>query len=231
MKAYIIFRDRVTYGNLCLEAMQRAGLETTVVDHGSTWPEAVEWLRDLQESGVQVVHDGGGNPRDLWMRDWFRAVNARERYVVTDPDTIPSEGCPLDWPQRLSEILDRHPNYHKAGLGLRIDRIPEHFARRPDVLAWEAHFWEQRVGDGVFHADIDTTLAVHAPMTDVGCHSFSAVRTDFPYVADHLAWYEDYASLSDELRYYYGHAEPGISCWTPVPGFADQEFLKATGAL
>jgi hypothetical protein len=215
LRAFIIFRDRVTYGRLCLAAMQAAGLETTIVDHGTTWPEAVDWLRDVQKAGVRVVDDGGGNPRDLWTRGWFRAANAREKYVVTDPDVVPSEGCPLDWPWHLAEVLSRHPRYHKAGLGLRIDRIPAHYSQRENVIGWEAHFWDNEVEPGVFHADVDTTLAVHVPMMDVGCHSFSAVRTGFPYVADHLAWHEDYANLSAELAYYHAHAEPGISCWTP----------------
>lgn len=215
VKAFIIFRDRVTYGRLCLAAFQAAGLETTIVDHGSTWPEAVDWLRELKKSGVPVIDEGGGNPRDLWQREWFRSACAREKYVVNDPDVIPSEECPPDWPQHLSEILDRHPNYHKIGLGLRIDRIPEHYTQRSNVIGWEAHFWDHEVEHGVYHADVDTTLAVHIPMMDMGCHSFSAMRTGFPYVADHVAWYEDYRNLSEELAYYHSHAEEGISCWTP----------------
>jgi hypothetical protein len=213
--AFIVLRDRVSYARQCVAAMDAAGLEPVIVDHGSTWPEAVEWLAEQKKAGVTVI-DSSGHPRGLWEHDWFRQMCGSDRYVVNDPDVVPSEDCPLDWPQRLSEILDRHMGYHKAGLGLRIDRIPHHFARRNDVIGWESHFWDQSLEDNVFVADVDTTLALHQPLSVVGTHSMRALRTGFPYVADHLAWYEDYGNLPGELQHYYAHGEPGVSCWTPV---------------
>lgn len=215
VKAFIIFRDRVTYANRCWIALAKAGLEPVVVDQGSTWPGALDWLDDLAQDGLEVLRRDGGHPRSLWHWEPFRAACGTDRYVVTDCDVIPSDDCPLDWPGQLSGLLDRHPEYDKAGLGLRIDRIPEHYQRRDHVLKWEQKFWDEPLNGAqlkVYKAPIDTTLAMYrGPGFDV---TLSALRTGHPYVADHVAWYEDYSELDEELRWYHEHAEPGISYWT-----------------
>lgn len=215
MKAFVIFRDRVTYGRPCVAALQAAGLDIVIADHGTTHPEALAWLDDLEDQGVTVVRCGPGHhPRDLWAHGWFRNACGNERYVVTDPDVVPSDDCPPDWLQHLGKILDAHPGVRKAGLGLRTDRVPTHYGRRDQVIEWERQFWQHPVANGVYKAPVDTTLALHAPLADGEAHTFAALRTGAPYVADHLAWYEDHADLPDDLRHYHDHAEPEISFWT-----------------
>jgi hypothetical protein len=221
VKAFIIFRDRVTYAHLCLTAMTEAGLDPVIIDQGSTWPLAKDYLKAIEVAGVQVMHRGGGHPRTLWDWEPFREACGTGRYVVTDCDVVPSEECPLDWPGQLSWLLDRHPEYSKAGLGLRLDRIPDTYQRKDHVLKWERKFWADRLdgaqlnGAKVYKAPVDTTLALYQPLTEREFDiSLSALRIGHPYVADHLAWYEDYAELDEELRYYHEHAEPGISYWT-----------------
>lgn len=211
MRAFIIFRDRVSYARRCMVAMMAAGLEPVIVDHGSTWPPAVVWLDHLEQSGVTVLHRGGGHPRALWHWEPFQdARGVAERYVVTDPDVVPSGGCPADWPAHLAEILDRYPGYSKVGLGLRTDNIPGHYARRQQVIDWEAQFWVYPAADGTYRAPVDTTLALYQAGSGFDMNS---LRTGPPYTADHLAWHEDLDSLPDEIRHYYEHAEPGISYW------------------
>jgi hypothetical protein len=216
VKAFIVLRDRVTYARRCLMALLEAGLEPVVVDHGSTWPEAVAWLDWLEMDGRLVLRRGGGRPQAIWEWEPFREACGSERYILTDPDSVPSEDCPPDWPARLSALLDRFPK-QKAGLGLRIDRIPPHYQRRDHVLSWEQQFWQQPLADGVYDAAIDTTLAMYRPLSKVPYPSGDALRTGPPYVADHLAWYEDLDDLTPELRWYYEHIEPGIAFWT-APG-------------
>ena len=113
-------------------------------------------------------------------------------------------------------MLDRFPR-QKAGLGLRIDRIPPHYQRRDHVLAWERQFWERQLAPGVFDAGIDTTLAMYRSLSEAPSPGIPALRTGPPYVADHLAWYENLDELTPELSYYYEHIEPGIAFWT-APG-------------
>lgn len=212
MKAFIIFRDRVTYAHLCLTAMTEAGLEPAVVDQGSTWPLALDWLKAIAAAGVPVLYRGGGHPRGLWDWEPFNAARGNERYIVTDPDVVPGDDCPRDWPARLGALLDQYPQAAKAGLGLRTDDIPEHYSRRDQVTAWEAGFWASPAGDGAYWAAIDTTLALYRENS--GFTMNGALRTGPPYLASHLAWHENLDDPADEIRYYYEHTEPGIAHWT-----------------
>lgn len=211
MKAYIIFRDRVTYALACAEAMRAANLQPVIVDHGSTWPSAVAWLKQLEDRGTEVLYRGGGHPRHMW--DWGPFLDSRgtSRYVVTDPDVVPSHKCPLDWPRRLSGLLDEYPGSAKAGLGLRIDNLPAHYSRRQQVIDWEDQFWQDEVEPGVYRAPLDTTLAMYRERSRF---ELDGLRTGDPYVADHLAWHENLDDLPPETLYYYSHVERGISHWT-----------------
>lgn len=213
MKAFIIFRDRVTYARQCAAALAAAGLEVRVVDQGSSYPPAVAWLNGLEAAGEPVMRRGGGHPRGLWEWEPFRrAAGETGRYVVTDEDCVPD--CPPGWLQRLGELLDAHPEYPKAGLGLRTGDIPAHYERREQVTAWEARFAAQPLGDGSYTADTDTTLALYRPLGEQPGFTVRALRTGEPWLARHLAWYEDYDRLTPEQEHYHEHAEPGISHWT-----------------
>ena len=221
MKGFIITRDRATYTHLCLTALVEAGLDPVIADQGTSFPAAKDYLAAMESAGVPVLYRGGGHPRALWNWLPFRQMCGDDRYVVTDCDTIPSDDCPLDWPEVLSGLLDRHPEVSKVGLGLRLDRIPDTYQRKDHVVKWERKFWDEALdgdqvnGARVFKAPIDTTIALYPPLGDRSFDTtLSALRTGYPYVADHVAWYEDYDSLTEELHWYHEHAEPGISYWT-----------------
>ena len=214
MKAFVIFRDRVTYAQKCVAALQAAGLKPVIVDQGSTWPEAVAWLAWQESGGRTVLRHGDAHPRSLWGWLPFEQQVTGQRYVVTDPDVIPAEDCPRDWAAHLGQLLDDHPDVAKAGLGLRTDNLPEHYARRQQVIDWEQKFWNHPAGDGAYRAGVDTTLALYRegqPSFELG----SALRTGPPYMADHLPWHENLDDLPDEISYYYEHAVPGIAHWAP----------------
>lgn len=213
MKAFIVLRDRVTYAQRCAAVLAAAGLEVCIADHGSTWPPAVQWLAEAEAAGALVLRRGGGRPQTIWEWPPFRQACGSERYILTDPDSVPSDDCPLDWPSRLNTLLDRFGRL-KAGLGLRIDRIPLHYQRRDHVLSWESQFWQHPLAPGVYDANIDTTLALYRPLSEVPYPAGSALRTGAPYLADHLAWYENLDDLTPELSWYYEHIEPGIAFWT-----------------
>jgi hypothetical protein len=215
VRALVIYRDRVTYAQRCVASLTAAGLDVCLVDCGSTWLPAVHWLAEMEAAGTLVLYRGSGHhPQSLWRWEPFRTACGSGRYIVTDPDVVPSEDCPGDWVDHLNWLLDQYP-HEKAGLGLRLDRIPEIYQRRDHVLAWERQFWEHPLADGVYEAAVDTTLAMYRPLSEVPEFPLEwALRTGPPYVADHLAWYEDLYSLTTELRYYHEHADSGITYWT-----------------
>lgn len=215
MKGFIIFRDRVTYAHLCLTALIEAGVEPVVVDHGSTWPLAEDWLLAIEAAEVTVLRRGPGcHPRSLWEWDTFRELCGDQKYLVTDPDVVPSDDCPADWVNWLSTLLDRRPEISKAALGLRLDNIPDSYQNKNHVLEWERQFWVNMTADGVCETVVDTTMAVYRPLTEQPSFAMSALRTGPPYLADHLAWHEDLHNLDPELAWYHEHAERGISYWT-----------------
>lgn len=237
MRAFIVSRDRLGYLEKSLHALLRVGLDVTVVDHGSMWPDMLNWLDHLEHvsgpdgwrSDVHVWRDENRHPRDVWRADGPIAavVGPHEPFVVTDSDVVPDWDIPSDWVGWMKVTLDRYPALRKVGLGLRTDDLPEHYAHRDMVREWEAQY--QAVADGgrlipnaedgrgVF-ADIDTTLAMYRwyePFT-LG----PAMRLRAPYVARHLSWYEDSANLTPEQVYYRDHAEHGH--WRSPAGYADE---------
>ena len=52
MKAFIIFRDRVTYAHLCLTALTEAGLEPVIVDMIQPASRG-DWLKALHAAKVK----------------------------------------------------------------------------------------------------------------------------------------------------------------------------------
>ena len=218
MKAFMITRDRVTYARQTAEALDNAGLDTVIVDHGSTWEPMVAWLAERESGGTPVFRRGPGwHPRDLWTFGDFYRLAGRERYIATDPDTPPSRDCPSDWLDHMASVLDRFPEYPKVGMAMRIDNLPDHYQRKHQVLTWEGQYWSCFAGNDsdVFAANVDTTLALYQPLRHTSEHTLAALRTNFPYVAEHLPWYEDFGNLTDELKYYYEHGER-VSFWAPA---------------
>jgi hypothetical protein len=214
MKGFIIFRDRLTYASRCAAALSSAGLEVVIVDNGTTYPPAMAWLDVMEAKGTPVLRKGGGHPRELWGWVPFRELCGGDRYVVTDPDVVPADDCPDDWLAYLGKILDDSDS-PKAGLGLRTDNIPEWYQHREHVITWEQQFWDHPTGiGGIYAAQIDTTLALYQPLAENTAFTIEGLRTGPPYVAEHLAWYEDLDNLSPELQYYHENTEPGISFWT-----------------
>lgn len=211
MKSFIIFRDRVTYAKQCLTRLKDAGLDPYVVDHASTWPAAMLWLDELEQQGTRVLRRGSNAyPWQLWAWDPFREImwGDENPYLVTDPDVVPADSCPADWLSRLEDVLARS-GHAKVGLGLRLDLVPEE--RRDEVTAAESGFWVDEWEPGVFSANVDTTLALYRPYTEYPLFSLGpSLRLGFPYVADHLGWYET-EPLNAELEYYYSRADAGHS--------------------
>jgi hypothetical protein len=184
-----------------------------VVDHASSWPAAVLWLQELEDAGQRVMRRGSNAyPWQLWEWEPFQRLMCADDqpYVVTDPDVIPSEECPADWPWYLAGLLERQRGkVIKAALGLRLDRLPKD-ERAREVREYEHVFWrDAHEEQGFYRANTDTTLAVYQPFTEVPFFTLGpAVRSGFPYVAHHLAWYER-GEPSPELAYYRAHGDPG----------------------
>lgn len=207
---FIPVRDRVTPLRLVVDWLERAGHEEIwLIDNASTYEPLLDFLRHSSHHVIHLEHNFGH--RSPWLSGAVQRHARGRHFIVTDPDVLPDDDCPLDAAQRFRELLDRYPDLHKAGFGLRIDDLPEHYAHSDEVRSWERRFWTEELEPGVYRADIDTTFALYRPMRrHLESH---AVRTGFPVVARHLPWYLDSSNLSEEDLYYREHADPIISNW------------------
>lgn len=203
----VIIRDRVTYLQQCLASLEASGaqLDIHLVDHGTTWEPALEWLH----TAPYPVHWCGDRPpRALWEWDGLPGIVRDARYVVTDPDLILD--CPDDWVCRMSDEL--RPEVVKVGLGLRLDDLPD-TPTAAAAVAWEAPFWHARTASGAaYRAPVDTTLALYQPLTiSPGFRLHPAARMAAPYLARHLPWYA--TADTPEDVHYRAHVLPGASHW------------------
>ena len=124
---------------------------------------------------------------------------------------MPDERCPTDAVLHLYRLLGRYPTYTKAGLGIRIDDLPDCYEFAEYVRRYEKKYWRRPIERGVYHAKVDTTFALYRAR--VGYEVSPAIRTGSPYVLRHLPWYSDSQNPTDEERHYWAHTSMEFSNW------------------
>jgi hypothetical protein len=215
MKSTPIFinaKDRKTCLQTLIERLIAQGYwNIHIINTWSTWPPMLHYLKSLR---FPVYHC---QPRPavkdaLWNCEILKLSGYRgSHFVYTDCDVVPDENCPDDWMKRLYDLLEKYPSFKKAGLGLRIDDLPECYALKGEVVAHESQFWNTVLEPDVFSAQIDTTLALYRPDTVGLC---DAIRTGGKYVARHLPWYYDSGHQSEEHVYYLDHLAKNSTMWS-----------------
>jgi tetratricopeptide (TPR) repeat protein len=198
----------------CLEQLvvwlRSAGyLNIGILDNQSTYPPLLDYLRGI-ENEVSVFHSPRNlGPRALWSSGLIGLVS-HVPFVYTDPDMLPVDECPRDAVLMLFELLAAHRQATKAGLGIRIDDIPDTYEHKSAVQAWEANFWRRPLPGNCYDAAVDTTFALYRPGS---WHNLRAVRSASPYLVRHLPWYADSSTPTPEDRYYAEHARSEMSSW------------------
>jgi hypothetical protein len=223
--AFVLQHDRLNIGFRDLLAwLRKAGMtQICVIDNASTFPPLIDFYANSEEMrGVQLVHAGSNlGYGAMWKLGLHHldSVARVGRYILTDPDLVPDPQCPLDLVRRMHEIADRY-SPAKVGPAIRIDNIPDCFAQRDHMRRCEAPYWLNRVDDVGWDAPIDTTFAIYQAgwerwphMT----HGARYIRLGFPYVVNHIPWYEDSANPTEEALYYRAHVASGFSSSCMVP--------------
>jgi hypothetical protein len=192
---YITVRDRVSDLRLLVEWLERVGHDRiTLLDNASTWAPLLDYLDQTPHEVIRLGENLGA--RALWLADLVPV----EPFVLTDPDILPTDDCPLDLIKHLHELQRRH-SAQKVGVGLYLDDLSP-----GRILDWERSLVapDREIEPGVYDSLIDTTLAVYAGGT---AFQYQGLRTSAPYQARHLPWYR--TVLDEEHAYYLEHATPG----------------------
>lgn len=203
----ITVRDRVTDLRQLVEWLERAGHQRIVLlDNASTYEPLVEYLKASPHE-VRCLGQNHG-ARCAWIAD---QIPAGEWFVVTDPDILPTDDCPLDLVQHLHDLLKRYLRFPKAGPGLYLDDLGStHFIDWERSLAGVSSNefpvpHGRELAPGVFGSLIDTTFALHRPNMPF---VYDAIRTGHPYLARHLSWYRETDPTGEDL-FYLQHAIAG----------------------
>jgi hypothetical protein len=209
--------------------LEKAGVERIcLVDDASTYQPLLDWYETCPHLVVRLETSVG--QLAPWLSGTINTHAAGEAYVVTDPDVLPDDDCPLDAIDHFRRVLDGFPEIAKVGFGLRIDDLPRRYRLRRSVQAWESQFWRHPAAPGLYRASIDTTFALyraHTPPT-MG----PALRTGWPYVARHLPWYSDSRNPTAEETYYSAHARRDVTSWQgdELPPWLDSWLRRGAAA-
>jgi hypothetical protein len=186
-----------------------------VIDNASSYPPLLAYLDRLEANGVAAVVRLGENAGhlSLWRHRLLERLGITSEYVYTDPDVVPAETCPPDVVGFLQSLLAANDRIAVAGLGLRLDDLPDSYRFKAQAIAWERQFWLAPAGPSLFHAPIDTTFALYRPGSG-HCLSKPGIRTGWPWVAAHRSWYVDDGRPPEEDRFYRATAARGTSHWS-----------------
>lgn len=184
-----------------------------IIDNGSTYAPLQGFLAGVEDEGsARVVHlDRNVGHLAIWHEGLLGRLGIDTEYVYTDPDVVPAACCPDDVVARLQAVLTDNPDVAVAGLGLRLDDLPECYRFRSEAIAWESQFWLAPAASGLFHSQIDTTFALYRPGSG-HCLGRAALRTGWPCLAAHTSWYADDGAPSEE-DLWYAQAAAGTSHW------------------
>lgn len=205
--------NRLTSTRALVEYLDRVPhVDVTIVDNGSTYEPLLAWYLNSKRH-VELLGKNLGH-----LAPWTSGLVGRgisPYYAVTDSD-LDLAGCPPDVLRVLHEALERYPTRFKAGLGLRLDDLPD-TALAAAVHAEEDRWWRKTLDEkGRFYAAyVDTTFALYRRATNVhgGRETSFSVRTGKPYVARHLPWYLTAETATDEDRYYAASCRRSESRW------------------
>lgn len=169
-----------------------------IIDNASTYAPLVDYYKTTKHTVIQLnTNIGYKSIWDTRIHLWFSGLP----YIYTDPDILPVNECPLNAIQYFQKKLDEHENINKVGFGIKIDDIPDFYPNKTQVLEWENKFWDNKIDDNTFKADIDTTFALYRA-NSVKQQWGKTLRTGGNYLVRHLPWYENPDIVSEEEAYY-----------------------------
>jgi hypothetical protein len=191
--------NRLEYLKLLIEWLENAGYKNIyIIDNQSTYPPLLSYYKTLPYTIFKLSKNMGY--KAIWDTHVF--LNFKEDYYVyTDPDILPIKDCPDDILEYFISLLKAYPEAGKIGVGLKTDDLPDWYLLKNRVIEYEKKYWEVKINNEVYEALVDTTFALYRPGAK-GDWELKAYRTDAPYLARHLPWYENTTQPTEEEKYY-----------------------------
>ncbi len=204
-------RNRYTYLVQLIAWLEKAGYNNIyIIDNDSTYRPLLEFYTQKKYTVFRLKENLGHQA--LWKSGIIKQFR-KDYYVYTDPDIVPVVECPDDVLGFFLQVLQKYRNIEKVGFGLKIDDLPDQYADKQKVIAWETPFWKNEVEKDVYNSGLDTTFALYRPYTNGALWVQNAYRTGGKYVARHLPWYENSIAPTEENLFYKEHIKAGASHW------------------
>lgn len=191
--------NRLEYLKQLLAWLEKAGMKRVfILDNASSYPPLLEFYRNCKYPAF-ILDENVGHTA-FWDTN-FALLFKNQHYILSDPDVVPIEECPLNVIEYFYKLLDKYPEITKVGFGLKIDDLPDHYSRKKEVVEWEKQFWKEEIEPGVYKADIDTTFALYRPNTWYQ-QKGKTLRTGYPFFMKHLPWYINDENLNQEENFF-----------------------------
>ncbi len=172
-----------------------------IIDNKSTYPPLLKYYKTCNYKVYRLNKNIGF--KALWKSGlWYKFL--RGYYCYTDSDLSLVDACPDNFMEHFYDLLKKYPEVFKVGFSLKIDDLPDHYARKEEVLEWESRFYKTEKEENIFIAPIDTTFALYRPFSRRGKRDGSdeILRIGWPFQCRHLPWYENSDTPSEEERFY-----------------------------
>lgn len=170
-----------------------------ILDNLSTYPPLLDWyssctytVKRLEANMEQLAIYNSGYINQFSKSPWI---------AYSDSDVELSAAIPENFIEILIEKAKKY-GYTKAGLALRTDDLPDNdYANH--YKWWEQRFWQHKLEENVYKADIDTTFCIIKPDLPF---DYRAIRVAGDLTAKHIPWYVDFSDLDEEEKYYLQHS-------------------------
>lgn len=197
-------RNHLSYLKTLINSLEKRGYKNIyIIDNNSTY-EALRSYYNTIPYKVFALEDNVGFCA-LWDTELYN-IFEDNYYVYTDSDLELVDECPKDFLVVMQYFLNEY-KVGKVGLSLPINDLPDHFANKYEVIAWEQQFQRHDLEKLVYRAKVDTTFALYGPGKFGHASMLTSLRMKFPYSARHLPWYENTGQLTAEQIYYYTNAK------------------------
>jgi len=158
-----------------------------IIDNCSTCTQTIDYLANTT---CKVVHRSENRGPRISPYDNVDIYNEMpDKFVLTDPDLQFNELLPSNFIDILVEISEKYHSY-RTGLALDISdydkMIPGVYFRGKTICEWEQTFWENKINDELYWADIDTTFCL-INKNNLGSRD---IRVAGNFTAKHIPWYK-----------------------------------------